>query len=435
MWMKTKLIFILASLAFSKCVASMPQVLTQYQLDEQFIEAAKNGATEVMTDLLNKGANVNTCGSWGFISRQTALHIAAKSGDLNTINLLIQAKINLDAQEASEEMTALQMAAYYNHVECVRALIQAKATVDALNSQGETALHKAASQGHVDCVKALLEAKASIELRDSNGFTALLKVDSSRDGHTACLKALIEAKADVHAKLKSGWTALHLAADSGNAKNVEILLGAKADVNARTSSGQTALHLVVMTTGNKETVKALLEAGIDVFARDNVKLTALCYTAHFNHSDCLKELVRYCFTHEVSAEIISEARKRILSVLLQFAQLRKNHLGLHNLKDATLQHEILSGHKLLQDDLAIILLDELKKGRALKTVFLIRSKDFAVEYLGKKLNDILAEMPEQRFAPDIEAILDRTKLSENLEPLIREGINLRVAKLNSENCE
>ena len=50
-----------------------------------------------------------------------------------------------------------------------------------------------------------------------------------------------------------------------------------ANVNARNSKGMTALMLAAMNNSNPEVVKALINAGADIFAKDNEGKTALNY--------------------------------------------------------------------------------------------------------------------------------------------------------------
>lgn len=109
--------------------------------------------------------------------------------------------------------------------------------------------------------------------------------------------------------------------------------------------------------------------------------------------------------------------------------MRKVHPELTNLKGESLQFEILSRNKLLQEDLVIILLDELKKGREIKGVALIRSKDAAIDYLLKKIEENLSRIDISRSTPAMRVLLDRTKIEENFGALVREGFNRRFDEL------
>ena len=99
------------------------------------IGAAMKGHTEIVKDLLAKGADANT---------------KVKSGD-----------------------TALILAAFDGHTEIVKALLAKGAEVNAKGKDGWTALICAAGGGHTTTVKALLEKGAEVNANDDYGQTAL----------------------------------------------------------------------------------------------------------------------------------------------------------------------------------------------------------------------------------------------------------------------
>ena len=86
--------------------------------------------------------------------RASALRCAAYAGELDVVELLLQAGAAVDAGDAGTVMdrgggpgfyggTALHLAAARGHVDTVRCLLAAGATVDALDDLGETPLHSA----------------------------------------------------------------------------------------------------------------------------------------------------------------------------------------------------------------------------------------------------------------------------------------------------
>ena len=90
--------------------------------------------------------------------RASALRCAAYAGELDVVELLLQAGAAVDAGDAGTVMdrgggpgfyggTALHLAAARGHVDTVRCLLAAGATVDALDDLGETPLHSACCKG------------------------------------------------------------------------------------------------------------------------------------------------------------------------------------------------------------------------------------------------------------------------------------------------
>lgn len=111
--------------------------------------AAEGGAVAVMELLLRQGANVEDTNYFG----ETALHIAARKGELDVARTL------------------------------VALLLEHGASVNISNSDGWTPLHNAASDGNVDIVKKLLASDSAFLLPDSARNSALrLAVEN---GHQA----------------------------------------------------------------------------------------------------------------------------------------------------------------------------------------------------------------------------------------------------------
>ena len=110
-------------------------------------EAAYKGQTDVVKDLLDKGADVNERGACGFDPGVTALWCAANAG----------------------------------HMEAVRVLVDRGADVNARSTAGWTPLAAAASMGHPNIARLLAERGADIESamaivkknRNSNGYKLL----------------------------------------------------------------------------------------------------------------------------------------------------------------------------------------------------------------------------------------------------------------------
>lgn len=81
--------------------------------------AALKGLTEICSQLIDKGADVNKTG-WA------PLHYAATNGHLEVIQLLLDSHAYIDA-ESPNGTTPLMMAAHYGSAEAVKLLLQAGA--------------------------------------------------------------------------------------------------------------------------------------------------------------------------------------------------------------------------------------------------------------------------------------------------------------------
>lgn len=189
----------------------------------------------------------------GASRRQSALHIAAKTGDLSTVN---------------------------------RLLLQRGAPLDNVDWTSETPLLKAARFGRAGVVAALLEAGAMSQVQPSLAVAA-------RYGHGAVVQLLIQAGADPDASDQRGDydTPLMVASTYGQSEAVQALLKGGAQANARTSRvGRTAL-ICAAIEGHATVVRILLEGGAEVDLPDEFGTVPLEFAAHGGHLKAVKELV------------------------------------------------------------------------------------------------------------------------------------------------
>ena len=170
-------------LELTKKVLSVVEIDSDDDLDLALVEASHAGSTDIVSLLLDKGADVNAQDADGY----TALSIASRNG----------------------------------HTEVVKLLLDKGADVNVQDADGDTALIWASRNGHTEVVKLLLDKGADINAKDKYGDTALIL--ASRKGHTEIVKVLLNAGADINAKYNAGNTALILASEKGHTEIVELL--------------------------------------------------------------------------------------------------------------------------------------------------------------------------------------------------------------------
>ncbi|MDO8339236.1 MAG: ankyrin repeat domain-containing protein [Candidatus Burarchaeum sp.] len=224
------------------------------ELGKALLEAAKNGETENVRALIEKGADVTMQDYY----RKTALQVATENSHTETASVI----------QHGMDMKLLEDAKYRGTADSIKALLDAGADVNWTDDFGMTPLMNAvcARRGD-DVVLLLVSYGADINKRDGFGKTALMYEinDEWERSITPCLIA----GADLNIQDKDGMTALMHAARLNRYKTVKCLLDAKAGLDIQDKNGMTALMHAIDSKRNSAVLHALLYAGADPTIRDN----------------------------------------------------------------------------------------------------------------------------------------------------------------------
>ena len=193
----------------------------------------------------------------------TLLHHAAGFGSLEMMTWLLESGADVNAKNRRKS-TPLHWAVH--DTAKAKLLLSKGADLNARQAEGRTALHLASMLGNGEAtLRLLLDAGANPGIAASNGQTPLMA--AARRGDVTAMALLVGKGADVNAKSGAGETALTTAAANGDPRAVAFLLERGADVNARSKRNETALGNAG-TAGVEETVRLLLERGADVNSRN-----------------------------------------------------------------------------------------------------------------------------------------------------------------------
>ncbi len=132
------------------------------------------------------------------------LHEAAKSGDAEETERLIQAGADLEALDADGE-TPLTAAALEGQTAAVKLLVARGADIKRRNKGGFTALHAAAYKGHIQIVEFAIDRGAGIDDQDNKAGITPLHAAAELD-HLDIVTLLIERGARIDLKELPGWT-------------------------------------------------------------------------------------------------------------------------------------------------------------------------------------------------------------------------------------
>ena len=169
--------------------------------------------------------------SLGAQTSKSPIADAAMQRDIAAVRSLVAKRADVNAPQG-DGMTALHWAAKHGDVEMTTLLIRAKASVTPTTRNGAyTPLHVATEAGHVPVIAALLKAGVDPKATTSAGVTPLHLAAVS--GSSAAISALVARGADVNAKEPEwGQTPLMVAAALGRTSAVKTLLQHGADPTA-----------------------------------------------------------------------------------------------------------------------------------------------------------------------------------------------------------
>ena len=188
---------------------------------------------------------------------ETALHLAAYSGNRRVITALLEAGADIYQRNMLGE-SPLHAAAWADKDRVVYELVSRGALVDARGEQGETPMHKAAGSGSIAVIHELAVQGANMDSRDKDAATPMHW--AVRYDRPDAMVALHSRGADIEARSVDGYTPLHWAVNFQNYKAIIMLLQMRADINARADDGDTSLHLATRNN-DVEAIEGLCKLG------------------------------------------------------------------------------------------------------------------------------------------------------------------------------
>ncbi len=169
---------------------------------------------------------------------RTPMEIAVKAQNAKAVELLLEAKVDIDSRDRFGD-TALHHAAWeYGEARMIPFLLKKGASPSIRNDAGKTPLHTALDWGHRAAAKHLLEVYSGPDERDGDGETHL----SSAIEHgfpQETVKAILSKGSDINNSDIRGLTPLHHAARSGDMDLVLYLLENGAAPQSRDANGET----------------------------------------------------------------------------------------------------------------------------------------------------------------------------------------------------
>lgn len=213
-----------------------PSLALQTEMWSAVKELDSGDLTDILKDLVSRGADPNLRGGPGLASGHSALHLAAMMDHGAWVPAFAAVGADLDAWNADHWTTAM-MAAAKGSVSFLRALHGVDHNlVDQRsgNPNGDSLLHIAAGNSKHGALEFLLEIGCDPKAVNLNGSAVVLA--NALDPFI--LRLLSDAGADLDAQMRlSRNRVAHLVTTAGQAECFAILLDKGADLNTMNSTG------------------------------------------------------------------------------------------------------------------------------------------------------------------------------------------------------
>ena len=186
------------------------------------------------------------------------LEKAVRHGDATRVERILNDAPDLLTERCDAGTTFLHVAAATGHIPVIELLIAKDAEIEALDARSRTPLLHAATHRRSSAAKCLLGHGADVLYKDLDGRTALhIAAENDR---AATVALLIEHGADVNTRLPHGTTPLHSALLLGFEDIAALMLEAGADPAASTDDGHTPLE-IARSKARQDLVDLLLKHG------------------------------------------------------------------------------------------------------------------------------------------------------------------------------
>ncbi|NXM32703.1 ASB10 protein, partial [Oxyruncus cristatus] len=217
-------------------------------------EACAAASTDCVRLLLGSGADPEAVSEDGY----RPLHLCKSPDSIECVRQLLQHGASANSRTEEEDDTALHVAARHGLAEHVQLLLHHRAELEAKNEEGQTPLNTACAQHHQP---------------------------QDMDRYYRVCQLLVESGASINAADQDRQHPLHLACKNANAQIAELLLARGANVNVMNYGGNTALHNILQVAAYKLehrpelVVRALLNHGaVRIWPGSLLKVLQYCHT-------------------------------------------------------------------------------------------------------------------------------------------------------------
>ena len=285
---------ILMEAVIKKDIQSISELLTVVDVNSTdktgrtaFFYATAAGEEKIAQMLISAGADLSIQDK----SHKTARQYAVEKNQETIVALIdwslavstILKGVSDSDQLLSGGKTFLMIASKRNDISSSRLLLDSKVDIDETDEQGRTALFYAAAAGHKSAVELLLSEGADPAIKDKSGKNARMHAEKNNHHSVTSLidswlakKNVQPGSPDDNKSISGGITPLMIASKESNISDIKKLLNAKVDVHAKDEKGRTALFYAA-AAGHEEVANLLLGAGASPLIKDKSNKTPVDY--------------------------------------------------------------------------------------------------------------------------------------------------------------
>jgi ankyrin repeat protein len=285
---------------------------------EVLMDAASTGNIPLLDILLEQGIVVDTIAEDGY----TAMHCAARSGQVAMIRHLLSKGANIDAANLKVKgRRPIQEAIIAQHVGAVAALVHAGAGLLLKDMNGRTIFDLVAQVMHLELAQALFQADQ--EKKHTHEMASLLITSSVKAGNASLLRWLLSTFPQALPQPKNlHETPVYMATRRGHHEILEILL----------TISNSANH------SNKEFMRSVsysLPQAARIGSSDMVKLLIGCKNINVNQGDTLS---RRTTLHHAAGN----GNVQVTKILLGHKDINVNSMSMYN--NTPLHEAAMQGH-------------------------------------------------------------------------------------------
>ncbi|CAH8619231.1 unnamed protein product [Schistosoma margrebowiei] len=235
---------------------------------------------------------------------RTPLHLAASSGNLPMVKLLIEGRALVDPVDKFG-ITPLFWAVYNNYKNVAHYLLNMGAKHNRVTKQGFTILHFISESNAISILKYLHRKSLTLEYdnADNNGMTPFLIAASK--GNELLMEILVKRNCNVNATDLYGRNALHFVSKNGHIDALYYLLSVellKTKIDELDNSGCSPLHLAC-ENNQQHCVRLLLETGANPDIETETRDCPLIECSRRGFHKCIDLLIENKASREKTSKV------------------------------------------------------------------------------------------------------------------------------------